>query len=403
MRPFFISYRRRPWGAEVLRLSRECRRRGLRTIVDVSDPDRIAGQAQFDGLRNIIRDDCDGFILYATRSIVESPCIWNVEVPAALDAFDRGGFDFIPVFRDLSSADAAVLEPYGRRIAALGGVIVRTDGDRGDDDRVAAAHIEIANIAVQARLRRGFAPRAAGTITIALRTRVSGVQPAEANLVLDWVEDYEQVLSGQIVNDGRLEGALRDVSRAVATTGARVVRLCGPGHLSAALAVGRAFARAAGFQFEAAQREEWWAADGEVTRPSVRIAAQQLDPRKPDLIMVVAISRPEIVRDADAAVGTLGLAVGGRIVIQPESGPGRNALQSSADARAIVRDATDALLRARADWGSRGAIHIFMAAPFAFAALLGHALNAVRPICVYETTITGNGYARVLSLPQPAA
>lgn len=403
MRPLFISYRRRPWGPEVLRLSRECRRRGLRTIVDVSDPDRIAGQVQYDGLRRIIRNECDGFILYATQSIVESPCIWNVEVPAALDAFDRGMFDFIPVFRDLSPSDVAALEPHGRRISGLGGVIVRTDEGLKDEDRVAAAHIDVANIALRARLRRYFSSPAAGALTIALRTRDTGVQPDEPNLVLDWAEDYERILSGKVLNDTGLEGAIRDVCRAAAALGARTVRLCGPAHLSAALAMGYAFARPAGFQFAAAQRGEWWVADGEMSRPAVRVAAQQLDPGKPDIVMTLAISRPEIIRDVDTAVGTLGLPAGGRLVIEPESGARRNALQSSDDARAIVRNVTDALLRARADWGSRGTIHVFMAAPFAFAALLGHALNGVGAICVYEPTTAGNSYARVLSLPLPAA
>ncbi len=73
----------------MLQLSAECRRRGLRTVVNVSDPERLIGQAQYDALRHIIREECDGFILHVTREIEDSACVWNVEVPAALEAFDN--------------------------------------------------------------------------------------------------------------------------------------------------------------------------------------------------------------------------------------------------------------------------------------------------------------------------
>jgi hypothetical protein len=401
MRPLFISYRRTPWAKEVLRLSKECRRRGLRTIVDLSDPDRIAGQAQYDALRQTIGHECDGFILYLTRAIVDSPCIWNVEVPAALDAFDRGDFHFLPVFRDLSPSDVSALEPHGRRISGLAGAIIRAEEGPGNEDKVAAAHVEIANLALQVQLRRHGA-HAADSIAIAVRTRETGVHPAEADLVLDWVDDYGQVLAGEASEAAGLAGAVRDVCRTAGAAGIRGVRLCGPAHLSAAFAVGHTFARASGFHFEVAQREQWWAADGEASGPQLRIAAQQLDPRKPDIFVTMAISRPEIIRDVDAAVGALGLPVGGRLVIEPDSGARRNALQSSADARAIVRATADALMQKRAGWGSRGTIHIFMAAPFGFAALLGHALNGFGTISLYEPAAGTERYARVLTLPSRA-
>lgn len=66
MRPLFINYRRNPWRGEALRLSAECRKRGLQTIVEVSDPDRLSGKAQYDELRRIIKEECDGSILYFT-------------------------------------------------------------------------------------------------------------------------------------------------------------------------------------------------------------------------------------------------------------------------------------------------------------------------------------------------
>lgn len=398
MRPLFISYRRNPWGAEALRLSTECRRRGLRTVVDVSDPERITGQGQYEAIRRVIQDECDGFILYATRNVVDSACIWNVEVPAALAAFDRGNFDFVPVFRDLSPSEVASLEPHGRRISALGGITVRVAGDPVED-AVAAAHGEVASVALRAQLRRYSGAISRGGTAIAVRTRQTGVQATDADLLLDWTGDYEQILGETGSDDAGLGRAMRDVSRAVAATGARAVRLCGPAHLSAGFAMGFTFARASGFQLEVAHRDTWWRADGDASHTGIRIIRQQLDPGKSGIVLTMAISRPEIVQDVDAAVGVLGLPVGGRIVIEPVAGARREAIEGDTHARAIVHATAEALMRARAEWGSRGAIHIFMAAPFAFATLLGHALNGFGTLCLYEPRIKGHGYIRVLVLP----
>lgn len=370
----------------------------MRTIVDVSDPEGITGQAQYDALRRIIRDECAGLILYTTRSIVDSPCIWNVEIPTALDALDRGHFELIPVFRDLSPSDVASMEPHGRRISALGGVTVHV-AEAHQDEAVVRAHAEVARIALRTQLRRYSEAMAGRPVGIAVRTRETGVQAADTDLLLDWAGDYERILAGTALDEAGLGRAMRDVCEAVTVAGARSIRLSGPAHLSAGLSMGYTFTRASGFRLEVAHRETWWAADGDASPPHVRTNTQQLDPRRSDIVLTVAISRPEIVRDVDTAVGVLGLPIGGRIVVEPEAGAQRDAIEGDSHARAIVRATTDALIRARAEWGTRGAIHIFMAAPFAFATLLGHALNGFGTVCLYEPTMGGNRYVRVLNLP----
>lgn len=398
MRPFFISYRRDPWRQEVLGLSRECRRRGVATIVDVSDADRIVGQAQFDALRRIIRDECDGFILYATGNITGSTCVWNLEVPTALARFDRGSYDFLPAFRDLSPSEMARLEPHGRRISVLAGVYVGPVG--AGVDTVSLMHVGVANLALARQLSRRPDTGAATPIRVALRTRATGVQVPEPDLVVDWTADYEEVLLGAAQRDQDLGGALRDVTRAVAASGARAIHIDGPAHLSAGLAAGFAFSRAAGFELRVTQREVVWTADGASISPAgLRVMAEQLDPGQPDIALTVGISRPEIVADVDATVGRLGLPVGGRLVVLPEGGARRDAVVSDSHARAIVQEIVGNLMRVRAEWGCRGAIHIFMAAPFGLATLLGHALNGFGRLRLYEHAIAGSSYVRVLSLP----
>ncbi len=377
---------------EVLQLSAECRRRGLRTIVDVSDPERLLGQAQYDVLRHIIKDECDGFILHVTRDIVDSDCAWNVEVPAALEAFDNGGYDFIPFFRDISPGQTSVLEPHGRRLVSLAGVVVGS-GAEG----VSTGHIELANAALVSRLRlwaKNFPERSLG---LAIRTRETGANDNAADLILDWSDDYKGILEGRSTEEP-IARALRDLSRAVSSSGIRAVRISGPAHLSAGVALGFTFNRATGHPIQVAHGKDWWSADGDVTPSGLRIVKQQLNPGAPDLLLTIALSRPELVSAADRAIGSVGSPIGGRIVVQPELGASREAIESPAHSRGMVRDVTNALMVARAEWGTRGTIHLFLATPLAFAVLLGYSLNGFGALALYELRPGQQEYMRTLTL-----
>ena len=82
----------------------------------------------------------------------------------------------------------------------------------------------------------------------------------------------------------------------------------------------------------------------------------------------------------------------------PEGGSGRDAIESPAHARGIVRDITNALMAARATLRTQGPIHLFLATPLAFAVLLGHALNGFGPICLYELRAGTQEYVRTLTI-----
>lgn len=395
MRPYFISYRRTPWGPEVLELSTTLRRRGIPTVVDVSDPDRIAGRAQYDELRRIIQQDCAGFVLHMTRNAPESACIWNVEVPAALEAFDRGGYDLVPLFRDTSPSDVQTVEPHGRRLSSLGGFVVSSD----DLSAIGAAHAEVANVIVRLAMQRRVPEMAGVPLSLGIRTRRGGTYARDAELLLDWSTDFEQILrGGNRRTELALRNALTDVRGILGSDGPNSIRVSGPAHLSAGLAVGYTFHRASGFQLEVLQRDSVWPADGERSAADVRISAHQLDPASPDVMLAVALSRPELLQDTDAAVGPLGLAIGGRVAVEPEDGAGRESVVSDSHARGIVFAVTNALMRARSQWRTRGTTHIFMACPFGVAVLLGHALNGFGPLALYEPAPT-SGYVRVVDLP----
>jgi hypothetical protein len=380
---------------EVLGLSIELRRRGIRTRVDVSDPDQVVGQAQYDALRRMIRDESDGFVLYVTRNMSESACIWNVEIPTALDAFDRGDLVFVPVFRDLLPAEASRLEPHGRRIGAIGGVVLPQT-----EETVAlrAAHIDAAKTILGAALRQRTQQGGVERLIVGLRTRTTGADAESVDLLLDWERDYDRALVGGTPAHETVQTALQDIRQAVAGAGFREIRVVGPAHLSAGFALGYAFPRPSGFRLETAYEQIWWPANGDEEPADIEVLPMQLDPGAPDLLLVLALSRPEVVGDVDAALGSLNLPIAGRVVVRSTSEPSRTAVRSGAHARGIARTITDALMHIRADWGLRGRTHVFMAGPLPVAILLGHALNAFGPLRVYERTPDNRGYVGLLDL-----
>lgn len=397
MRPVFISYRRSPWAREVMKLSAALRRRGLRTILDVSDPEPLAGRAQYDELRRIILEDCEALVLYMTRNVPESSCVWQLEIPAGLEAFDRGNFTFLPVFRDVSPSEVRSFHPHGRRLSAFAGVLVAPEEQTGET-AICSAHIETANLLLHATLTRRAQQGASGPLVLGIRTRVSGLATGAPGLLVDWAEDYARLLVGEEDSAARVHEALDDLCRAVSASGLQHLRIVGPAHLSAGLAVGYKFHRATGFQLEAQQGDVYWGASGDIAPAEVRISSQRLLPGAPDVGLTLALSRPEAIADADAAASALHPPIGGRIVVEPHAGAGRDAVRSEAHARGIVAAATGALMEARAAWGTRGTTHVFMACPFAFATILGHALNAFGPLALYERGDAGS-YRKLLTLP----
>jgi len=387
--PVFISYRRIPWQGEALKLSTALKRYGIRTVVDVSDPEIVSGQYQFDALRRTIRDECSGLVLYASRELADSPTIWHVEIPAGLEALEQRTYMFMPVFRDVTPHEFQEFPPHGRRIAALGGKVLLL-GPEPDDSLLSEAHHECATEVLKCKLTQEISEKA----SMSLRTRQGGVSVGRADLVLDWTTDFE----ASFLADRPAENvwhALQSVSHFLAERSISKVEVRGPAHLSAAVAVGYAFHRAKGFQLVADQRGDLWSASGPRDPRPLRISGRQLSPGSPDLALILAISRPEI---KQAAEGSLPSTIGGVVTVEPEGGAHRESIAGEGEARHVVDEIAATVMKYRSDWGTIGRTHIYISAPFALSVLLGHSLNGFGPLTLYERSTVEMNYKPALEI-----
>lgn len=389
MLPVFLSYRRAPWQTEVLKLSAALKRYGLRTVVDVSDPEIVSGQYQFDALRRTIRDECSGLVLYASREVSESSTIWHVEIPAGLEALDQRTYMFMPVFRDVSPDEFRELPPHGRRIAALGGHVMLV-GPTPDDALLLQQHQECAIEVLKCKLAQEISEQA----SVSLRTRQGGVSVGRTDLVLDWTADFDAGFQvGRPAEN--VWSALQSVSQVLAERSISKIEVRGPAHLSAAIAVGYAFHRAKGFQLVADQRGALWSASGPGEPRPLRITGRQLSPGSPDLGLILAISRPEIKQSAEASLPT---GIGGVVTVDPEEGAHRESIGGEGVARYVVDEVVSALMKFRSEWRTLGRTHVFISAPFALSVLLGHSLNGFGPLTLYERSTEEMNYRPALDI-----
>lgn len=388
MKPIFLSYRRTS-RAEVEILADTLRLRGVRVFLDVSDPDQISGPAFADELRRIIRKESAALLIYVAGDIAGSAAIWNVEIPVALNRADVDTeFFVVSFFRDMEPAALSSVDPHGRRLAACNGIIAvppsGTDPKPFLDEKYAEAAMLILS-----RLVRGKT----GIINLSLQTRAIGPEAANSDLLLDWRSAYP----GDIASAegcAQVLQALRDLSVVLGKIGVRRLEIVPKAHLSAAIAFGAVFNRATGFQLEVQQGPSVWASSGHGPDHSCLVVVQQqLNPSLPDILLVIGISRPEIIGSAENACARLGIAYGGRIMITPRGGSSREAVESDSAARGMAEQIADALINARATWG-KGTAHMFISAPVGLAVLTGHELNALGPIVVYEYDKDGNDYSK---------
>src|SRR5437764_5318001 len=96
----FLSYRRQDMK-EVASLQQQLKVRGMRAWRDVTD--LALGSFTEQEIIRAIEQDADAFVLYLTPQSLSSRFIWNIEIPAALNRWERNhAFGIIPILQGIS-------------------------------------------------------------------------------------------------------------------------------------------------------------------------------------------------------------------------------------------------------------------------------------------------------------
>jgi hypothetical protein len=379
----------------VAALQRELRLRGIAAWRDVTDLDY--GKDSAEAIRHAIRHDVDGLVALVTPEYLTRPVVWDIEIPEAL-ARKRSDSEFqiIPLFCGVKPAQlTAHCNDRGiEDLAKFNGDFLR----RVSEEKRAVALKAIARKSLRAALRLRARNTAEYEARLLLRTEAQAPPTFGVDLDLDWSQEFTSGCPPERVWNADLQPALRDVRDELSLLGiSRQVVISASARLSAAVALGEALSSVAKFDLQLVGANGEWSTTAK--RGTGRLLShQQLaatgDPHV--AIVEVAVSRA-IGTSVAAHAATIASPAGHVWRLEPLTGVSRNAIQDESAAITIAWEVGDFLRRLHDVEGVRR-VHLYVAAPAEWCVLLGHTLNAVGQVVVYQLdTVTGE-YARACAL-----
>lgn len=405
----FISYARED-VEEVKYLQQQLNVRGVRAWRDVTD--LPLGGSNKDEITHAIEQESDAFVLYVTLQSLASDFIWDVEVPAALHRRDGDhSYHIVPILYGVSFDE---LEQHCaahslRSLKEFNGVSLPVKDTVATVEEFNRKLKEIAKRILEAtltlRLRRAGADR---NYEPYLYLRTYSYEPPFDSLDLDlnWTGFFPDKDDLPIEKDWDeiFLPALDDVKNLLSTkTPSRKLHMFVQAHLPAAFALGYAFPAAAYFTLLIEGRHGTWSTEGSASIPD----PLRLLPYEDSGDMHVAVMEIAIARDTASgmmrSIQTSGLSYKHHI---------RFELPGGADHLSGVKDAAQALamshqigreLRRLHDKKGVTHIHLFAAVPAALAVMVGHQMNALCAITLYNYMEKDGLYVPVCTLGKQKA
>lgn len=200
-------------------------------------------------------------------------------------------------------------------------------------------------------------------------------------LLVDWRGLYRPYPNAEDWNDLLLP-ALADLRMSLGSTAVEQIELSPLARLSAGVALGYAFRSVTRTSFRTRQGPVWWhtAPHNPTARPFGQPELYAVG-QGPDLSVELNITQPAGKLSDDVAhhIKAAGLPIGRRLRLEPSGGPTTQLAEAEAQAMASqVRS----LLQAYKP--REGMTHLFLAAPFGVALMIGWQLNTLTPVQCYE-------------------
>jgi SMODS-associated and fused to various effectors sensor domain/TIR domain len=386
----FLSYARE--DTEIVRdLQLRLNVRGVRSWQDVDD--LLTGSLVEREIVHAIEYDADAVALFLTPDCLKSDFIWRVEVPAALHRQERDShFHIIPILQGVSFTQVQQF-CHDRNLADLSrfhGVTLTEDGTASisgeeKEKKLNDAAKRILQAAFTLRLHRINADRNY-VPWIYLRTFVFAPPTTSLDLYLDWlklVHEKERLPTPQEWEQTLLP-ALLDVKHTISEkVPSYRIHLLIKSILPVAIALGFAFREPARITLLLEGQKETWSTEAHPSEkePLHRewIRNEQGDQQSAVVEVATTLS---IKQSVENALPVIGVMPGYHIRLEsPELS--REAVRDAAHAQAIASQVGH-VCRELCGLHQITHIHLFVAIPVELAVLIGHQLNALCPITLYE-------------------
>ena len=389
----FLSYAREDTeaiGELQLRLN-------VRGVVCWRDADDLLSGSLFEGeIIQAIKHDADAVAILLTPISLTSDFIWNTEIPVALErqAHDPH-FHVVPILQDVSfkEVEQRCSDRNLPDLTRFQAIELTDDGTATNEEGRQARWNEAARLilksALAVRLRRVNADRNRSYEPwISLKTFASTPPTVHLDLDLDWLKvvyEKERLPTPQEWKHVLLP-ALRDVKQSISEkVPSRRIHVLVQSILPIAIALGFIFRKTARITLLIEGQQETWSS-GTQSLEKDPLHVEWLDTGQGDqreAVIAVNAARNRFIRQSVVdALPVLNLTPGYHAYLShpASSSTGmRDAVHAQAIAEQVGQVAQEL-----SDLHRVKHIHLFIAAPVELAVLIGHQLNALCPITLYE-------------------
>jgi hypothetical protein len=400
----FLSYE---WedAEEIKYLQQQLKIQGVRAWRDVTD--LLLGGANNEEIIYTIKNESDAFVIYFTEHSFKSHFIWTIELPTALERWERDHtFNIIPILQGITfdqleqfCSENGYRSPRDFNCVSLPEKATSaTDEEFNKQLKLVARRIMETTLAL--RLRRVGANRKYEPC-ICFQTHNYEPPTESLDLDVDWTGFFpsKDELPTEKVWDEVLLPALDDVKQVLSTkTPSHRLHVFVQAHLPAAFAFGFAFPAAAHFTLLIEGRHGIWSTEGSASIPDpLRHFSYEKSGDAHVAVMEIAIAR-DTASGVAKSLQMSGLSFKHHI---------RFDLLDGADHLSGVRDAAHALaishqigreLRRLQDQKGVSHIHLFAALPAALAVMVSHQMNALSAITLYHYMEKDGLYVSVCTL-----
>lgn len=392
----FLSY----WGEDarfITKLQQALHLRGVKVWRDRSD--LRYGSAFEEQIRHAIRHEVSAFVAFITRGSLLRPVIWDVEVPEALARNEREpNFQLIPIFCGVAPAEVkAHCAARGLRdLSAFHGEILQPSADHTEiagAARLVARNSLHAGLGLRLSTAQSYEPR------LLMRTDPHAPHESGVDLELDWTEPFADGCPTGDTWEQDILPAVRDLREVVGSCSPRKrLEIQVVSRLSASVALGETFSAAAKYRLTLLGTNGEWASDAP-RRTSRVLQETELPGLGGDA--ATAVIEVSISRFLGAAVAThaatLNPKPGRSWRLEPVAGASSAAVEDASWAITAAWEVGDFLRRLHDRAGVRQ-FHLFIAAPSEWCVLLGHTLNAVGQLIIYQYNRHTGHYERACVL-----
>lgn len=371
---------------EIRALAQELRLRGVAPWIDKDGGFQVGDQSAGEAER-AIDEDCFGLLFYATPEAFSSDFIRQVEVRRALRRKEEDpSFVLFAVPRRLSFKELSQrsIETFGTDLAAYSSRAV--DGADGEVGELRERLGMVADEVLDEVLRRAREKGVASALQMQFSTRERlADEPGDVLRV-----DAEGLLEGASDLDswqdawGRVHAGLFAVKRRASRHFGRPrLRVHGSKHLTAAFVLGHVFPSTV-CELEVRTKRGYWSTDCEPTPKNLLLTNISDGTVGSESLYVELSTGDQLVRDA-VRRHVQRTQASPLKYLRFTPGPDLESVpyMTNADACTVVQQVRSNLSRAVSDYGI-SEVHVFAAVPQGLAMMIGHNLNAMPPVQLYE-------------------